>query len=279
MNIEKVDSVIKMAVGSGQYVKYPDFNIQNRDYLFAIRINEDNSKGLVTLLNKIGRKRKIDDIVGLSLKYRVKDEWFPMYTLSTVERLFMVSYLADTFKKPVMLHYGFSQMRQKTLRLFMNTFKNSQYITIMCDDNDYKDFTKMEEDSKYNPKWQFEEVGDRGDIMEYFDEYKTEDIVDNMRDSRLFIKNQLKVERMNVVRSVTWSDKAYERDGYLRLSNPLNEISPELLNLLELCCRDCDYIILKEPDVMLTQDERKIFYIYLDKAKDTYKGIFLSEYV
>lgn len=279
MNIEKIDNVIKMAVGSGQYVKYPDFNIQNRDYLLAVRINEDVSKGLVSLLNKIGRKRKIDDIVGTSLKYRVKDEWYPMYTLSTVERLFMVSYLADTFKKSVMLHYGFSQMKQKTLRLFINTFKDSQFITVMCENDDYRDFIKMLEDTKYMPKWQFDEVGERGEIMEYFEEHKTENIVDNMRDSRLFIKNALKIERMNIVNAVTWSDKTYERDGYLRLLNPLNEISPELLKLFELCCRDCDYLILKEPDVMLTQEERKIFYTYLSKAAETYKGIFLSEYV
>lgn len=283
MRIETIDGILKYAIGTGQYIKYPSFDIRNRDYQLAVRLNDDDmNKDLCKLINKIAKGRKLDDINGQKMKYRVKDEWFPFYTFSTVERLFLISYAATVFKKNVVLHYGFSQMRPKTLRTYINTFNESGYITIIVEQEDLLKIREMLTDSKLLVDFNYNELGDkteRCDVIEKLSELVREQVIDNMRDQYMFKEFDFSHERMNIIKQVTWSQKVSGTlDECLHYEQPLNNLSYQMRQIFDLISRRSDYLVLSEPDVMLNNYERKILFEYLKRADVTYKGIYLSEY-
>lgn len=283
MRIETIDGILKYAIGTGQYIKYPSFDIRNRDYHLAVRLNDDEmNKDLCKLLNKIAKGRKLDDIDGQKMRYRVKDEWFPFYTLSTVERLFLISYAATAFKRNVVLHYGFSQMKPKTFRTYINTFNESGYITLIVERDDKLKIQEMLTDNKLLIDNIYTELGEkteRCDVEEKLAELVKEPVLDNMRDKYLFKDFDFSSERMNIIKQVTWSEGVHSTlNGCLVYDKPLNLPSYELRQIFDLISRKADYLILSEPDVMLSSFERRIFYEYLCRADVTYKGIYLSDY-
>lgn len=280
MKIAKVSEMLKMAVGSKSYVKYPDFKLYARDYSLCLRLNDEINKDLINMLNKISKHKKIDDISGKHMKFKVKDAWYPLSELSTAERIWMVSYAARVYKSNVMFRYGFNQMKQKTLRNYISEFKDCEYITILVDDdNDFKVLKEMISDSKVMANFNVTDVGERCELYEKLQELHSTTVIDNIRDTDMWVDVPLNIERMGIANNVLWANSVYSRDGRLFINEPLNDVSDNLRKLLELCCKESEYLILNEPDVFLDKSEQKDFYNYLRKAANTYKGIYLSEYV
>lgn len=278
MRVLKVSDGLKMAVGSGSYIRYPDFALGQKDYQICLRLNDEVNNELLKMLSKISRRYKIDDISGQHMKFRVKDNWMYFNQLSLAERFWMISYAAGVFKSNVVFRYGFTQLKQKTLRTFFSTFKDNEYVTLLVDNDVYDTCKQMLDDSKVMVNFTVTDVGERCELSEKMNELHRSSMVDNIRDVELLSNMDFNIERMNIVKSVLWADKVFDQDGHIIIINPLNYVSRDLIDLFELVCRDCEYLILREPDVFLNSFEREIFYNYLRGANHTYKGIYLSEY-
>lgn len=279
MKFMKRSEILKAAINADLYVKYPDFKIGSREHKAVLRLNEDSVKELIGVLNKMSKGRKIEDISPQALKFRVKDDWYFFNQLSTSERLFMLAFISGRHKCNIVLHRGFSQMRPKLFRSFVSMFKDNDYLIVMCEDEELRSLNEMLQDNKVTVDFTYNDVGERLDITEKFTELKDEDFVDNIRGNKYFYFKDFKSERLNVIKSVTWANVVYIRDGVLKIVNPLNELSPELIDLFTLMARESEYLILKEPDVFLDSDERRMFYEYLKRSEEMYKGIYLSEYL
>lgn len=121
-------------------------NMPSRKILEMVsKISKDDCTDIVNMLNMINNQGIIE-INNKSMFYRVRDikgeSILPFNSMSTSEALFFVSALADKTKTKIFVSNDIMQLTVKTLKTFVNLFRDSEYVTVIFDDVNIAHFYK-----------------------------------------------------------------------------------------------------------------------------------------
>lgn len=121
-------------------------NMPSRKILEMVsKISKDDCTDIVNMLNMINNQGIIE-IDNKSMIYRVRDikgeSILPFNSMSTSEALFFVSALADKTKTKIFVSNDIMQLTVKTLKMFVNLFRDSEYVTVIFDDVNIAHFYK-----------------------------------------------------------------------------------------------------------------------------------------
>lgn len=121
-------------------------NMPSRKILEMVsKISKDDCTDIVNMLNMINNQGIIE-IDNKSMIYRVRDikceSILPFNSMSTSEALFFVSALADKTKTKIFVSNDIMQLTVKTLKTFVNLFRDSEYVTVIFDDINIAHFYK-----------------------------------------------------------------------------------------------------------------------------------------
>lgn len=121
-------------------------NMPSRKILEMVsKISKDDCTDIVNMLNMINNQGIIE-IDNKSMFYRVRDikgeSILPFNSMSTSEALFFVSALADKTKTKIFISNDIMQLTVKTLKTFVNLFRDSEYVTVIFDDINIAHFYK-----------------------------------------------------------------------------------------------------------------------------------------
>lgn len=121
-------------------------NMPSRKILEMVsKISKDDCTDIVNMLNMINNQGIIE-IDNKSMIYRVRDikgeSILPFNSMSTSEALFFVSALADKTKTKIFVSNDIMQLTVKTLKTFVNLFRDSEYVTVIFDDVNIAHFYK-----------------------------------------------------------------------------------------------------------------------------------------
>lgn len=93
-------------------------------------IDDTHSKQVCEVLNQIN-DQGIEEVFVTRLQYVIRGETLPLNCLSTGERIFLLGYALCAGDEMAYLQYGFSQLSEKSCRLFMRLF-NKCRLTVLC---------------------------------------------------------------------------------------------------------------------------------------------------
>ena len=109
----------------------------------ASKLSKDDCADIVKMLNMINNQG-IMEIDNRSMLYKIKDNkgeaLLPFSSMSTSEALFFTSALADKTKTNIFVSKDITQLTVKTLKTFVELFKNSRYVTVIFDDENVAGF-------------------------------------------------------------------------------------------------------------------------------------------
>lgn len=101
------------------------------------KIRDVDSKEILDMLNSINNQG-LTDIDIRTYSYKRGDIELAFCDLSSAERLFLIAFAADRSKTEIYVDGEVQSLTMKTLRLFMDLFKDSKYVNIACNSINYK---------------------------------------------------------------------------------------------------------------------------------------------
>lgn len=95
---------------------------------------------LLRLLKRFNNKIKSVNIEALTytIKFYEEEIVLPFDSMGKAERLFIVMYIADQLKKPLIVCYEISLLAMPAFRLLFEMFNNSEFIVVVPPDNHFK---------------------------------------------------------------------------------------------------------------------------------------------
>lgn len=101
------------------------------------KIRDVDSKEILDMLNSINNQG-LTDIDIRTYSYKRGDIELAFCDLSSAERLFLIAFDADRSQTEICVDGEVQSLTMKTLRLFMDLFKDSKYVNIDCNSVNYK---------------------------------------------------------------------------------------------------------------------------------------------